>query len=63
MNLKRIGNEVSFKRKSLGLNQKELADKCGVSFKTISTIENGKDTSTNCLGKVLFLLKIELEIK
>uniref|UniRef100_UPI00355C9ED4 DBP48 n=1 Tax=synthetic construct TaxID=32630 RepID=UPI00355C9ED4 len=39
---KRIGKEVKERRKELGLTQRELAEKLGVSRSTVSDIENGR---------------------
>lgn len=42
MNINRIGNFISEKRKEKNLTQAQLAEKLGVSNKTISKWENGK---------------------
>lgn len=54
------------RRMELGLTQRQLANKCAISQKTISRIENGKDSSSinNFMAimaalEVTFLLKVE----
>ena len=37
----RLGNRLKDKRAELGLTQAELAERCGVTRKTINTVENG----------------------
>ena len=37
----RLRNALKERRAELGLTQSELADRCGVSRKTINTVENG----------------------
>jgi len=39
---KLIADFLKNRREELGISQKELADKCGVQWGTISRIENGK---------------------
>jgi len=41
---KKFGNRVRYLRKLAGLSQEQLAEKIGLSAKTISYIENGKNT-------------------
>ncbi|WP_338502654.1 helix-turn-helix domain-containing protein [Sphingomonas kaistensis] len=36
-----LGNRLKERRSELGLTQAELAERCGVSRKTINTVENG----------------------
>lgn len=54
------------RRLELGLTQRQLANKCAISQKTISRIENGKDSSSinNFMAimaalEVTFLLKVK----
>ncbi|MFL6724212.1 MAG: helix-turn-helix transcriptional regulator [Sphingomicrobium sp.] len=37
----RLANRIKEKRAELGLTQAELAERCGVSRKTVNTVENG----------------------
>ena len=37
----RLANRIKEKRGELGLTQAELAERCGVTRKTVNTIENG----------------------
>ena len=37
----RLANRLKEKRGELGLTQAELAERCGVTRKTINTVENG----------------------
>lgn len=51
------GEEIRKKRKELGITQKELAEKLGVSFQTINGYENGKkipDTKIDLLKSILY---------
>ncbi|WP_053942369.1 helix-turn-helix domain-containing protein [Kallipyga gabonensis] len=41
-----IGENIAYKRRSLGLKQKELAEKVGITASAISLIETGKNTPT-----------------
>jgi putative transcriptional regulator len=37
----RLGNRLKERRTELGLTQAELAERCGVTRKTVNTVENG----------------------
>lgn len=37
----RLGNRLKERRSELGLTQAGLAERCGVSRKTVNTVENG----------------------
>ena len=37
----RLANRLKEKRAELGLTQAELAERCGVTRKTVNTVENG----------------------
>jgi putative transcriptional regulator len=37
----RLANRIKEKRAELGLTQAELAERCGVTRKTVNTVENG----------------------
>lgn len=37
----RLANRLKERRTELGLTQAELAERCGVSRKTVNTVENG----------------------
>ena len=37
----RLGNRLKERRGELGLTQAELAERCGVTRKTVNTVENG----------------------
>ena len=43
---------IKKKRKQMSMTQKELAERCGVSYQSISNIETGKTFSLNLLTKV-----------
>jgi putative transcriptional regulator len=36
-----LGNRLKERRSELGLTQAELAERCGVTRKTVNTVENG----------------------
>lgn len=52
-------NRIRERRKELGLSQKELAQKCGVSRQTVNAIENNKYDPTLSLA---FHLARELQL-
>ena len=37
----KLGNRLKDRRTELGLTQADLAERCGVSRKTVNTVENG----------------------
>ena len=52
-------NQIRDRRRELGLSQKELAERCGVSRQTVNAIENDKYDPTLSLA---FRLAKELQI-
>ena len=55
-------NEISKKRKSLGMTQKELGDLCNVNWKTISNLERGCNVRYSLLMKVCEVLGLSLSL-
>lgn len=55
-------NEISKKRKALGMTQKELGDKVGVSWKTISNLERSVNVRYSLLAKVCEKLGLEITL-
>ena len=53
---------VKKKRRLMGMTQAELADKCGVSYQTISNLERGVAYSKDLLEKVCDILDLEVRI-
>ena len=53
---------IKKKRKQMGMTQKEVADRLGVSYQTISNLERGVSFSFPLLQSVCDLLGIELKI-
>ena len=51
----RIGNRLKERRGELGLTQAELAERCGVTRKTINTVENGVFVPSTVLALKLAL--------
>lgn len=49
----RLRNGLKERRAELGLTQSELADRCGVSRKTINTVENGVFVPSTVLALLL----------
>lgn len=49
----RLRNGLKDRRAELGLTQSELADRCGVSRKTINTVENGVFVPSTVLALML----------
>jgi putative transcriptional regulator len=58
----RLRNALKDRRAELGLTQSELADRCGVSRKTINTVENGVFTPSATLAiKLAQALSVPVE--
>ena len=55
-------NEISKKRKALGMTQKELGDLCNVGWKTISNLERGCNVKYSLLMKVCEVLGLTIKI-
>lgn len=55
-------NEISKKRKALGMTQKELGDLCNVSWQTISNLERGCNVRYSLLMKVCEVLGLGLAL-
>ena len=53
---------IKKKRKQMGMTQKELAERCGVYYQTISNLENSKAYSKELLEKVCDILDLEVQI-
>ena len=53
---------IKKKRKQMGMTQKELAERCGVSYQSISNIETGKTMNRGLLEKVCDILGLTLVI-
>ena len=53
---------IQKKRKQMGMTQKQLADICGVSYQTISNLENSKAYSKELLEQVCDILNLEVKI-
>ena len=49
----RLANRIKEKRGELGLTQAELAERCGVTRKTVNTVENGVFTPSALLASKL----------
>lgn len=63
MNIKGIGDEVSVRRKSLGISQKDLARISEISVHALSDVESGKGNPTvETLGKIIDPLGLELVV-
>jgi y4mF family transcriptional regulator len=59
-----LGRLVKARRRGLGLTQDELSDLSGVSRRTISALENGKDSiQLDRLTAVLAVLGLMLEVR
>lgn len=55
-------NEISKKRKALGMTQQELGDKVGVSWQTISNLERGCNVKFSLLMNVCEVLGLGLAL-
>lgn len=57
--MERIGNRITRARKELNLNQKELADKCGITEATLSRYENGlREPKSEIVVKIADVLNV-----
>jgi transcriptional regulator with XRE-family HTH domain len=64
MNNQQIGKIIQERRDYLNLNQKDVAEMAGISFKSISEIELGiRNPSLNTLKSVLDVLGLELKVQ
>ena len=58
----RLANKLKERRGELGLTQAELAELCGVTRKTVNTVENGIFTPSALLAlKMAEALKVRVE--
>jgi putative transcriptional regulator len=58
----RLANRIKEKRGELGLTQAELAGRCGVTRKTVNTVENGVFTPSALLAiKLAKALSVPVE--
>jgi putative transcriptional regulator len=58
----RLANRIKDKRGELGLTQAELAERCGVTRKTVNTVENGVFTPSALLAiKLARTLSVPVE--
>jgi putative transcriptional regulator len=58
----RLANRIKVKRGELGLTQAELAERCGVTRKTVNTVENGVFTPSALLAiKLARALSVPVE--
>lgn len=53
-----IGTRIAKQRVSLNLTQKDMAEKSGVSLRSVINLEKGKDTNTSTLYRVLGALNL-----
>ena len=61
--MKEIGHLIRNKRKDLGLTQRQVAEKTGCTYATISSLEQGRHVSTFYLMTVLEILGLEIVVK
>ena len=60
--VERLANRIKEKRGELGLTQAELAERCGVTRKTVNTVENGVFTPSAMLAiKLAEALSVPVE--
>ena len=58
----RLANRIKQKRGEIGLTQAELAERCGVTRKTVNTVENGVFTPSALLAlKLAKALSVPVE--
>jgi putative transcriptional regulator len=58
----RLANRIKQKRAELDLTQAELAERCGVTRKTVNTVENGVFTPSTLLAiKIARALSVPVE--
>jgi putative transcriptional regulator len=58
----RLANRIKDKRGELGFTQAELAERCGVTRKTVNTVENGVFTPSALLAiKLARALSVPVE--
>lgn len=57
-----IGQLLKKTRQEQGLTQKQLADKCGISFVSINRIENGNPPRLSVITKIFSAMGKEVSI-
>lgn len=63
-NRRRVGLMIARLREAKGMTQQELSDAAEIDRANLSKIENGRyNVSIDILGKILFALSAEIEIK
>lgn len=60
---KELGNRVKKRRQALQLQQNEVAQKSGLSRRTIITLENTGKCALDCFIRVLYALNMESELE
>ena len=64
MSLKeQAGEMVKAARLAQGLTQRELAERAGINFRTISTIENGTNTTLDTLERIMAVLETPIRLE
>lgn len=58
-----IGERIRERRKKLGLSQKDVAEKCGLTYQSILNAETGKSCTLATLTKICEALDLEIELK
>lgn len=63
-NRRKVGQMIARLREDKGMTQQELSDEAEIDRANLSKIENGRyNVSIDILGKILFALDAEIEIK
>lgn len=63
-NRRKVGQMIARLREDKGMTQQELSDAAEIDRANLSKIENGRyNVSIDILGKILFALDTEIEIK
>ena len=57
-----IANKIRKKRKEMGLTQKELAEKAGIAWQTISYAERDRAINMKTLEKIINVLGMNLYV-
>lgn len=58
-----IGEVIAEKRKELGLSQKEVAERAGLTYQSILNAEKGKSCTVKTIKKICSTLGLSIEIK
>ncbi len=58
-----IGERIKEKRLELGISQRAVAEKCGLSYQSVLNAEQGRSCTFETIKKICDALGLEIELK